>query len=288
MSDTLLQSTLRELHTLVRRPRLWLVFALMIGLFSMTGPFGTYERLPFVSRLGYWLTMNTATWASALICNSFVKAALITRVPHQLTRIFIGGALSALPVGLAITAINGAVVKSPFNLTEFAENAFVSLPIAIGFSLLVWLSLSAGEPAADENGPPQAAPIPDAKAPAHDPVLRPAPSDRPALLDRLPVSKRGALVRIEVQDHYVLAVTAKGREMLLMRLADAIAETGPATGMQVHRSHWVAFDAVEGLERGPGKTPRLMLVMSDGAKVPVSRSFAAAVRARFAETSRPI
>lgn len=76
--------------------------------------------------------------------------------------------------------------------------------------------------------------------------------------------------------------------MLLMRLADAIAETGGDTGMQVHRSHWVAYGAVEGLEREAGKTPRLILVMSDGARVPVSRSHAAAVRARFAETSSSI
>lgn len=288
MSDTLLQSTLRELRALLIRPRLWMVFALVTGLFSVTGPFGSYERLPFVSRLGYWLTMNTVTWATALICISLVKAALIVRVPHQITRLFIGGALSALPVGFAITVINTAVIKSPLNLDQIAGNVVVALPIAIGFCLLSWLSLSSGEqaPKALETSPLNTEPVTAAaSAPnrsATDAIIDDLPG-RPALLDRLPVDKRGPLIRIEVQDHYVLVVTSRGSELLLLRLGDAIAETGADTGQQIHRSHWVADAGVRAVIREGGKNPRLTVHTTDGQSLPVSRSQVAEVRARWSD-----
>ena len=65
MSNGLLQSTLREMHTLLIRPRLWLVFAVVVSLFVLTGPFGTYERLAFPTRLGYWLVLHAVTWTCA-------------------------------------------------------------------------------------------------------------------------------------------------------------------------------------------------------------------------------
>ena len=55
-------------------------------------------------------------------------------------------------------------------------------------------------------------------------------------------------------------------------------ETGTADGMQVHRSHWVAADFVSALNGADGK---LSLLLADGTEVPVSRTYAAAVRARF-------
>ena len=290
MSDTLLQSTLRELRALLIRPRLWLVFALVTGLFSVTGPFGSYERLPFVSRLGYWLTMNTATWATALICISFVKAALIVRVPHQITRLFIGGAVSALTVGLAITVINSAVIKSPLNLDQLVANMLVALPIAIGFCLLSWLSLSSGEQAAEKQGSASrnqepalpSTSAPDASRPAAANAAHGLP-DRPALLDRLPADKRGPLIRLEVQDHYTLVVTTRGTELLLMRLGDAIAETGANTGQQIHRSHWVSDTGVRTVLREGGRNPRLTVQTTDGQALPVSRSQMPDVRARWAD-----
>ena len=290
MSDTLLQSTLRELRALLIRLRLWLVFALVTGLFSVTGPFGSYERLPFVSRLGYWLTMNTATWATALICISFVKAALIARVPHQITRLFIGGAVSALPVGLVITVINTAVIKSPLNLDQIAANMLVALPIAIGFCLLSWLSLSSGELAAEKQGgdnrnqEPASTPTsaPNTDRPSVTDVSGGLP-DRPPLLDRLPADKRGPLIRLEVQDHYVLVVTTRGTELLLMRLGDAIAETGGNTGQQIHRSHWVSDTGVKSVIRDGGRNPRLTVQTSDGQVLPVSRSQMPDVRSRWGD-----
>ena len=277
MSNTLLQSTLRELHTLLSRPRLWLVFALMVGLFVVTGPFGTYERLAFPTRLGYWLMLHTATWTCALVCIAFFDTALSARVPSRLIRMLTGAVISALPVGLAITMINFGLLMRPLNAERVFENALVALPIGLAFSLLTWLSISGGGQQATAEQPGAAAPI--AANPLQDPAsspVRSAPLDRPALLDRLPVDKRGVLIRLEVQDHYVLVVTSRGTELLLMRLGDAIGEAGP--GRQVHRSHWVAEHPENFLVRGTGKNGRLAIRTADGADIPVSRSYAAQIQ----------
>lgn len=64
-------------------------------------------------------------------------------------------------------------------------------------------------------------------------------------------------------------MTSAGPSSLLMRFSDAIEETLGVPGAQVHRSHWVAWDAVTGVEREPGK---LFLILTDGSRIPVSRA----------------
>ena len=292
MSDTLLQSTLRELRTLLSQPRLWLVFALVVALFVLTGPFGTYERLAFPTRLGYWLVLHAVSWACALACISFFDAALSTRTASRMIRLLVGAAVAALPVGLAISVINFALLIRPLNLAMVTGNILIALPISIAFSLLVWLSLSAAEnPAAAESPSSGQADMPGPTAPSASNVAQASPASRatagrPALLDRLPVAKRGSLIRLEVQDHYVLVVTASGTELLLMRLGDAIAETGDDTGRQIHRSHWVSDAGVSSIIREGGKNPRLAVETTDGQLLSVSRSHMAGVRERWGDRMR--
>lgn len=98
-----------------------------------------------------------------------------------------------------------------------------------------------------------------------------AQSERtPRLLDRLPPEIKGNLVSLSVTDHYVHVTTRRGTHMLLMRLSDAIAETTPTPGFQVHRSHWVAQDAIQGVARTTRKSE---VVLQSGARLPVSRTY---------------
>jgi DNA-binding LytR/AlgR family response regulator len=62
-----------------------------------------------------------------------------------------------------------------------------------------------------------------------------------------------------------------------MRMRDAIDELEGVRGLQVHRSWWVANDAVERVERD-GDRLRLRLV--NGLVVPVARSQTGAVKAQ--------
>jgi hypothetical protein len=104
----------------------------------------------------------------------------------------------------------------------------------------------------------------------------PAGSAPPRFLERLPARLRGAeIFAVEAEDHYLRLHTSKGQDLILMRLGDAVAELEGLEGAQVHRSWWVARAAVEGARRGDG---RATLTLKDGARVPVSRAYAKALR----------
>jgi len=96
-------------------------------------------------------------------------------------------------------------------------------------------------------------------------------------LERLPPNLGGAdLWAVEAQDHYLRVHTSKGRALILMRLADAVAELEGIEGARTHRSWWVARAAVTGAARGDG---RATLTLIDGGEAPVSRAYATALRA---------
>src|SRR5439155_6984812 len=85
-------------------------------------------------------------------------------------------------------------------------------------------------------------------------------------LERLPLKLRGAEVwAVEAEDHYLRLHTSKGQDLILMRLSDAIAELEGIEGAQVHRSWWVARDAIAEARRGDG---RATLTLKDGAEAP--------------------
>jgi len=95
-------------------------------------------------------------------------------------------------------------------------------------------------------------------------------------LRRIPIEKRGELVRLEAQDHYLNVVTDNGQALILMRLQDAIDALKGAKGLRVHRSHWVMVPAVRGHQRDKGRD---FLELKNGDTVPVSRSFRADAQA---------
>lgn len=273
MNGQLLHFTLRELQSFAQKPRLWLVFGIVVALFTVTGPFGTISSLSAPVRAVYWLVLHAAAWTLALLFVSFGNVALKGRLEPALLRTLVSAALASIPIGVAISLANAAFLDKPVTLGALPESVATALPVSLALAWLTSLSLD-GKPE-DEAPGQMATPGPADAATA----LSPAEGRPDSLIERLPPAKRAPLIRLEVQDHYVLVVTEKGQDLLLIRLGDAMREA--SGGMQVHRSHWVAFDGVETLEREGGRNPRLTLRMKDGAEIPVSRSYAAEVRARF-------
>ncbi len=99
----------------------------------------------------------------------------------------------------------------------------------------------------------------------------PQPAQRlvqpPALRQRQ--DHEGALLyAVSAEDHYLRLHTPKGSDLILMRLADAIAELGGIEGAQTHRSWWVAREAVESARRDG---ERVVLLLKGGVEAPVSR-----------------
>ncbi len=76
------------------------------------------------------------------------------------------------------------------------------------------------------------------------------------------------LIRIEVQDHYILVVTSEGQVMLNATLTECVGKLGPFDGTQCHRSHWVAHKHIQKLKKNGSA---YLAVMKNGDEVPVSR-----------------
>jgi hypothetical protein len=88
---------------------------------------------------------------------------------------------------------------------------------------------------------------------------------------RLSARRREArLIAVEAEDHYLRVHTDAGSELITLRFADALAELSAVGGFQVHRSWWVAADAIEAVrwKKGGGE-----LRLAGGLAAPVSRTF---------------
>lgn len=87
---------------------------------------------------------------------------------------------------------------------------------------------------------------------------------------------RARLIAVQAEDHYLRVHTEAGSDLILMRLADALNALKDSDGLRVHRSWWVARSAVQTVQWKKG---RGALVLEGDLSVPVSETFAPAVRA---------
>ncbi|TMO83501.1 LytTR family DNA-binding domain-containing protein [Pseudoalteromonas spongiae] len=97
-----------------------------------------------------------------------------------------------------------------------------------------------------------------------------------SLINELPIAKRGKLICLQMDDHYLNVITDKGEHLLLMRFKDALSKLEHYDGFQTHRSWWVAKDAVVDTKKDGRK---LILVLQNGTEVPVSQTYLANVKA---------
>lgn len=248
-------------------------FATLIA--GISGPMGSYENCTFDHRLmlwGMWFGLFAVIGTGA---RAFVHHVLQLRDFHR------GGLLTAVlvacGVGFPVNAMNfiGVLpdVQGPYlnaDLPEIAAVVFV-LSLAIVAHHHFW------RPAPVAAVMPEARPVAEGTRVAvaapvlTEPMAKAAEgaSPLPRIVMRLEPALRGPLVALSVRDHYVDVQTLAGRGTLLMRLGDAVAEVGPVAGAQMHRSHWVAWDQVTGVDRSGD---RIALVMAAGPQIPVSRT----------------
>ena len=81
---------------------------------------------------------------------------------------------------------------------------------------------------------------------------------------------QGEVLSMSSQLHYIDVVTSKGHQLILYSLKEAIEEISTVKGMQIHRSHWVAYDAIESIKKN-GRQGTVLL--KNGQQVPVSRAY---------------
>lgn len=225
--------------------------ALVLGL---SGPFGTFESLQAGLRFPYWAGVVFGTYALGALITLAVLERLDGDGAHVSWRVLRGGFLIGLAAGVFLALWNLPFFGWQGLRAQIAGTsllgAFVVSWVVLSLRVMLIHHAGVGHPAG---------------APPAPPILR-----------RLPLEKRGALIALSATDHYVEVITDKGRELLLMRLADAIGETAPARGLQVHRSHWVALEQVRGARR---RGDAALLDMGEGLEIPVSRRHMGAIRA---------
>ncbi|WP_167334884.1 LytTR family DNA-binding domain-containing protein [Mesorhizobium loti] len=271
-----MHSTLREMQALLFSPRFWGALLAVSAILGLTGPFGTFQQLDALPRFAYWLALALATFTVGYLTMRLTLAAVFGAAGSRPVRSIVAGIVAGVPVTAIVVLFNRALFGGPFPSAAGIGGLFINCGlIAVAISFLVALGRNAPGAAGIQVEPTPAA-RPAMSAPPSSPSQAPQPQPaRPPLVDRLPHAARGKLLYLSMQDHYVEVHTDRGTSLVLMRLADAIREVGDVNGVQIHRSHWVALDAVAGSRRKDGK-PFLRLV--DDALLPVSRSCAAAVR----------
>ncbi|MDO9222874.1 MAG: LytTR family DNA-binding domain-containing protein [Caulobacter sp.] len=232
-----------------------IALSILAGLFlASVGAFGTGEA-PIAARLIYWIgVMVAGALGGALV------SELVDRGGWFDDRPAVQGVLIAVGLTLPLTVLIWVATHllsgddSPMRLSRIR---FYVGPVFIVTSAMTALNYFV------QRAPPE----------THAGVGDTAPA---RFLERLPARLRdGELHAVEAEDHYLRLHTSKGQDLILMRLADAVAELEGLEGAQVHRSWWVARDAVAEARRGDG---RAVLTLKDGSRVPVSRGYAKALR----------
>ena len=104
------------------------------------------------------------------------------------------------------------------------------------------------------------------------------------LVRRLPLGKRGRLLALSAEQHYVRIYTDAGSDLVLMAFSEAIDPLPPSSGMRIHRSHWVSSEAVRAIKANGSS---LVVELANGTELPVSRSFSGAVREAFPDRLAP-
>ena len=252
---------IREWQRSGRLRRHLLGLALAIAVFSYLGPFGTGTRLSPVELVIYWAIAMTVNWAIAMAIIPFSASALKRAGKPAWVGVVAGALAAATPGTGIVVALEAAFNRS---LTLAAELVYVYSCVAVVFvvvGLLAYRLIDRTESTTDNA---------ESRQPDASPLAAP-------FLSRLSARRGRKLLHLHMQDHYVEAHTDKGSELVLLRFRDAIRELEGLDGMQVHRSHWVAASAVDRAMRRNG---RLFLKLTNGDEVPVSRSFAPALKER--------
>jgi len=224
------------------------------GFMAYAGAFGS-DRLAAPLRFAYWLGLMILGWLWGLFVSSYLFGPTERAGVRLWRRILVTSLAISIPYSVVVGMVTWLARGSPF--WSPADIADLVVSVTLISAVMMVLNVLVGR----QTGAATSASATPAK-----------------FLERLPAKLRGAQVwAVEAEDHYLRLHTSMGQDLILMRLSDAIAELEGIEGAQVHRSWWVARDAITEAVRGDG---RATLTLKDGAEVPVSRTYARVLRER--------
>jgi hypothetical protein len=234
-------------------PRWWaraLSFAALVGaLLALIGPYGTYYN-DLSLRLVDWITILLL---AVVILGLAVPPMLRWGTRAGLPRPFV--LVAVLAVAAIPTAFMARIVAQFFWARHVAGYRWTDWYLQTLLMTFIVVALWAAVEIArsvwrDETAPPA------------------------AVGPEMPV---GNIICLQMEDHYVRVHRDDGSRLELMPLGEAIRRYGRRDGLQVHRSWWVASDAVDGVERD---SRNLRLRLRNGLIVPIARNRISDARAR--------
>ena len=255
-------------------PVFW--FLTTVALLAYLGPFGTWASLAVSDRLLFWTIAVGANW----LVGHFVFAVTMRSFRDRKWPTWAGLVLAALVTALPGTGTVWLVVAIYLDYQPSDASGIVELYTQVLVLHLIIGSLVFHLIDRTRRQRDTAREMSTLQSSAPGETVDAVPQSPPeaALLARLSARSRADLLHLRMQDHYVEVNTAAGSELLLLRFRDALREVEDVNGLQVHRSHWVARDAVARVERRGGG--RVILRLVNGSRVPVSRSFAPVLKSR--------
>ncbi len=240
-----------------RRWAIDLAMFVAIGLLmGFLAPFAS-ERAPVVTRYVHWMICMVGGGVIGILVDDLASL----RMAATWRRVVAVSAVMTPPVSLLVLTTEHVLANAPFGWPGYWWLFWQVGPISLAMMAvraLVWRNV----PVRVETRTVIAAPLPEAEA---------------AFRRRLSAKRRAArLIAVEAHDHYLKVHTDAGEELITLRFADALEELAQAHGWRVHRSWWVAADAVETVRwrRGAGE-----IGLAGGLTAPVSRTHAPVLKA---------
>lgn len=247
----------------------WVPFG--IGLFIGSIQAGRTALWPLSHSLAYWVVICCVDWWLVDLGCRLARRALAPWRPGLLVILLVGSlaasALLVLPANRLIielwyTVLPASVPRAPLpaGISLRPEQLFPSLA---PWLLANYLFFRVG-------GMPRYGFEPPDRQPAA-PEPPPASAALPVFLDKVREDRRGDLLALNAQGHYMRVITTAGEDLVLHTFGDAIKELGEETGLRVHRSWWVSRRALADGELESARRLRL----KSGVEIPVSRTFRA-------------
>lgn len=263
-NDTALQFTIRELQAQISNPRFWVGLVAIVFVLAMVGPFYTFSSLTFSNRLVYWAVISYVNYLVGFCASVYVGHLLYAKGLPELASRMISGFVSGIPIAFIVWTVNKYIYG--FDMSDglgfwglLGYCAIIAMVISLMFYLFS-LETRKNEPFSSQPATVKT-------------------NAKPAFLHRLPAHLGSDILSLDAQDHYVNVTTKNGSALVLIRLVDAISELEGLEGLRIHRSHWIAADAVSKTKRENGK---LLVELTNGTALPVSRTYAKNLKDKFA------
>lgn len=248
-----------------------MLMVVLVGLFiGFLAPFGM-DDIPNHLSISYWVLACMVGYGVYAPIIYWFDRATMSRIAAHWHRVALGTFISSFVMALIIPILTWIFFATPIHwITHF----FTIFPktLVIGSAITV-IALIQDTVVAQRQKLMKSAKIIEAQEQSQQ---KEEIGGAKQLMAQIPIEKRGELLCLEMADHYIKIYTDKGHHLVLMRFKDALTILGNYPGVQTHRSWWVAYAAIEQVKRANRK---VILVLTNGQEVPVSRTHSEVVKA---------